>query len=90
MTFLGVLIIYYIIINIIAFCVMGIDKRKAVKEKWRIKENTLFILALIGGFIGYYAGMHFFHHKTKKTIFHICFYVSLAIHLFLMYLLFIR
>lgn len=44
---------------------MGIDKRRAVTNRWRVKENTLFFIALIGGSIGSVLGMYFFHHKTK-------------------------
>ena len=57
-------IIYLIIINIIAFIAMYIDKKRAKMGKWRIKEYTLFILALIGGSIGAIAGMYTFRHKT--------------------------
>ena len=63
------LIIYLIIINIIAFLAMFIDKKKAEKNRWRIKESTLLILALIGGSIGAIAGMYVFHHKTQKPRF---------------------
>ena len=56
---------YVIIINLIAFIVYGIDKRKAMMHQWRIPEATLLILALIGGSIGAWFGMQFFHHKTK-------------------------
>ena len=62
-------IIYLIIINIIAFLAMFIDKRKAKYGKWRIKEHTLFILALIGGSVGAIIGMYTFRHKTKKMRF---------------------
>ena len=55
-------IIYLIIINIIAFLAMFIDKRKAKYGKWRIKEHTLFILALIGGSVGAIIGMYTFRH----------------------------
>lgn len=65
------LIIYLIIINIIAFLAMFIDKKKAEKNRWRIKESTLLILALIGGSIGVIAGMYVFHHKTQKPRFYI-------------------
>ena len=65
------IIIYLLIINIIAFLSMFIDKKKAEKGKWRIKESTLLILALIGGSIGAIAGMYIFHHKTKKPRFFI-------------------
>ena len=65
------LIIYLIIINIIAFLAMLVDKKKAEKNRWRIKESTLLILALIGGSIGAITGMYVFHHKTKKLKFKI-------------------
>ena len=65
------LIIYLIIINIIAFLAMFIDKKKAEKNRWRIKDSTLLILALIGGSIGAIAGMYVFHHKTQKPRFYI-------------------
>lgn len=63
------LISYAVIINIIAFTSMGIDKRKAKKRAWRIPEATLFILAIVGGSIGSIAGMYTFRHKTKHLSF---------------------
>ncbi len=62
-------IIYLILINIIAFLAMGIDKKKAKYGKWRISESALFILVLLGGGIGGIAGMYTFRHKTKKARF---------------------
>lgn len=67
------IIIYLIAINIIAFLTMFIDKKKAEKNKWRIKESTLMLLAVIGGSIGAIAGMYKFRHKTKKLKFTIGF-----------------
>ena len=34
--------IYFLIINVIAFSLMGLDKRKAKKKQWRTPESTLF------------------------------------------------
>lgn len=65
------IIIYLIIINIIAFLAMLIDKKKAERGSWRIKESTLLTLALIGGSIGAIAGMYKFRHKTQKARFFI-------------------
>ena len=59
-------IIYVILINIITFIAYGIDKRKAKKNRFRIKEATLFTIALIGGSVGALFGMYTFRHKTKK------------------------
>lgn len=62
-------LIYILVINVISFAAMGIDKRRAVKHKWRIPEKTLFLLVLLGGGIGGTAGMYLFRHKTKHWYF---------------------
>ena len=64
-------VIYIVIINIIGFLAMYIDKQKAKRGSWRIPENTLFIITAIGGGIGTIAGMYLFRHKTKKWTFKI-------------------
>lgn len=69
MNVLILLIAYYVIINIIGFALMGIDKAKARKRAFRIPEATLFIIAFIGGSLGSTIGMHFFHHKTRHWYF---------------------
>lgn len=61
--------IYLISINLIGFILMFIDKRKAISNKWRIKENTLLLISLIGGCFGILLGMNIFKHKTKKLKF---------------------
>ncbi len=63
------IIIYIIIINLIGFFAMWIDKKKAQKGAWRISEHTLFVITLLGGGIGTIAGMYTFRHKTKKMRF---------------------
>lgn len=63
------ILIYSLIINIAAFLVMYIDKRRAKWGKWRIKESTLFALVFLGGGIGGIAGMYTFRHKTQKPRF---------------------
>lgn len=62
-------VIYLIVINIIGFLAMWVDKRKAQKGAWRIKESTLFLLTVLGGGIGTISGMYTFRHKTQKPAF---------------------
>lgn len=82
------LIIYVVIINLIAFLAMYVDKRKARYGKWRIPEQTLFVLALIGGSIGAIAGMYTFRHKTKKLRFSIGFPVILVMQIILIFMIY--
>lgn len=63
------IIIYFVIINIIGFLIMFIDKQKAKKGAWRIPEKTLFIITALGGGMGTIAGMYTFRHKTQKLQF---------------------
>lgn len=63
------IIIYYIIINFIGFIIMGIDKLKAKRHVWRIAEKYFFLVSLIGGSIGTWIGMYFFHHKSRHWYF---------------------
>ena len=69
MKYAGILLIYLAGINILAFILMGADKRKARKNRWRISEKTLFLSALLGGSVGALSGMVLFRHKTKHWYF---------------------
>ena len=69
MNSLTLIIIYLIAVNLIGFVLMGIDKRKAIKNAFRIPEATLFFVALVGGSIGSILGMLIFRHKTKHWSF---------------------
>ena len=64
-----IFLIYFIVINVIGFFLMGADKRRAQNNEWRISEKTFFLLALIGGSIGTNLGMYAFRHKTKHWYF---------------------
>lgn len=79
------LTIYLIIINIIGFLSMGIDKYKAIKDEWRIPERTLFIIAILGGSLGSWIGMYTFHHKTKHWYFVVGMPLILIIEAYLYY-----
>lgn len=63
------ILIYLVVINLVGFYMMWSDKRKAKWGKWRIPEQTLFIVTALGGGIGTIAGMYTFRHKTQKIAF---------------------
>lgn len=60
---------YLVAVNLVAFCLYGIDKLKAKKGWWRIPEATLLLVAALGGSVGAWAGMRLWHHKTMHKRF---------------------
>ncbi len=78
MTVLG---LYLLGINGITFVQYGWDKRQAKKQRHRIPEKRLHILALIGGTIGAFLGQLTFRHKTKKKRFQVVFIGTVVLQL---------
>ncbi len=72
-------VIYIIIVNIAALCLYGIDKSAAIKQKQRIPNRVLLLIAVFGGSLGALAGMYTFRHKTKKWYYTITVQVLLVI-----------
>ena len=60
---------YLVGINLLGFFLMGLDKRRAKRNRWRISEVSLFLPAILGGSLGALLGMHLFHHKTRHWYF---------------------
>lgn len=67
---------YVLLINLLLFLLMGIDKRAAKRKKRRIPERRLLTLGIIGGGIGGILGMLVFHHKTHRIYFKICYGIN--------------
>lgn len=61
--------VYIIFMSFLGFLLMGIDKRRACKNAWRISEKALLLTAILGGGIGSFFGMYFFRHKTRHLAF---------------------
>lgn len=64
-----VLLVLFVLVNLVAFALMGVDKQRARTHQWRVPEKTLFLAALLFGGTGGTIGMFFFHHKTKHWYF---------------------
>ena len=73
--------------SLMAFCMMGIDKKRARMGKWRISEKALLTTAALFGAPGALAGMYVFRHKTKHVKFRIGLPVMLAVQLVLLLVL---
>ena len=61
--------IYLVIINTLSFCIYYIDKRLAIKHRYRIPEKVLILVSILGGSLGSLISMMLFHHKTKHIKF---------------------
>lgn len=73
-------VVYYLIMNILAFVIYGVDKKRAVKRQWRIPEAVLLSLAFFGGALGAFVAMRFFRHKTRHGLFCLGVPIMLLIH----------
>lgn len=75
--------IYIVIINIISFIMYYIDKRLAIKHKYRIPEKVLILFSIFGGSLGSLLSMSLFHHKTKHLKFLITNLLSLCVWMYI-------
>lgn len=67
--YVAVVLCYLIFINLYGFFLMGLDKKRARKGKWRIRERRFFLLSLLLGSLGTWIGMYVFRHKTRHLKF---------------------
>ena len=58
---------YFLFVTVLGLGAMGVDKLLAMGNRSRIRERTLWLVALIGGFVGVFLGGWLFHHKTSKV-----------------------
>jgi uncharacterized membrane protein YsdA (DUF1294 family) len=63
------IVIVLLILNVSGFILVALDKYKAKNRLWRIPERTFFLLSILGGSIGVYAGLLVFNHKTRRWYF---------------------
>ena len=74
----------FALLNAISFALYGADKRRAKRNRWRIRERTLLLAAWCMGGVGAFAGMRVFRHKTKHTAFAVSVPLAAALQLVLM------
>ena len=84
------LLVVLIVMNGLAFSLMGIDKAKAKSGAWRVPEKTLFLVTALFGGLGGTAGMFFFRHKTKHWYFRLGFPALLVVQIALLVLLAVK
>lgn len=81
------LTIYLLIMNLLALLAMGLDKRRAIRNGWRIPEKSLLLIGSLGGAAGLFLGSKAFHHKTQKPLFKFGIPILLILNGIIIYLL---
>ena len=76
---------YLFIVNFYLFCLMGYDKHQARTGGWRVPENNLIFVSLLGGGLGGLISRKVFHHKTRKKKFTVGFTAGVLVDLILIY-----
>lgn len=89
MNVIFVLLGYLMLINLVGFTAMFLDKRKARKGAFRIPESTLFTIAFMGGSLGSLIGMYTFRHKTRHRSFTIGMPLLLLLQLLVLFFLYL-
>ncbi|MCP5079040.1 MAG: DUF1294 domain-containing protein, partial [Psychromonas sp.] len=72
---------YLLFINIVTFFVYAFDKSEARKGNWRVKELTLHLLSLVGGWWGALIAQQFLRHKSIKRSFLVVFALTLLLNI---------
>ena len=68
--------LFVLIISLLCYFYYAKDKKAAMTGSWRVPENTLHLLALLGGWPGALYAQQRLRHKTQKTSFRVVFFLS--------------
>ena len=64
----------------LAFALYWMDKRRAGRGQWRIRESTLHVTEFLGGWPGAFVAQRTFRHKWQKGNFMGVFWLIVALH----------
>lgn len=71
----------YLLLSLLTYAVYAHDKRAAQQQRWRIRENTLHLLAALGGWPGALLAQRRLRHKSSKPAFQWRYKLSIAANL---------
>lgn len=69
----------YAALSVVSFGLYAADKSAAQRGAWRVRESTLHIADLLGGWPGGLVARHAFRHKTRKQPFRTVFWCTVAV-----------
>jgi uncharacterized membrane protein YsdA (DUF1294 family)/cold shock CspA family protein len=71
----------YVAVSLLTFCAYAFDKSAAMNRRWRISEQHLHSLSMVGGWPGALVAQRLFMHKSKKPSFQVAFWIIVVVHL---------
>ena len=77
---LRIFLLIYAAMSLVTLAAYGVDKRAALRGDWRVRESTLHLMELLGGFPGGFAGQHLFRHKRRKGPYLVVFWGIVVLH----------
>lgn len=69
----------YLGASLITYAAYGLDKSAARQGRWRTRESTLHLMALVGGWPGALVAQHTLRHKSRKAEFRVLFWLSVLL-----------
>ena len=72
---------FYLLMGIITYIFYAVDKSAAIHNRWRISENTLHLLSLVGGWSGALLAQIILHHKSSKESFQVIYWITVFLNL---------
>lgn len=73
-----IILFWYVLLSVVTFVLYAVDKSAAIHQRWRIRERTLHILSVVGGWPGAIIGQKLFRHKTQKRSFRTIFWLTVT------------
>ncbi len=74
------LLIIFLLLNVVTFCLFWWDKDAARNGGWRVSEASLLQFAFFGGSLGAVAAQRLLRHKTRKEPFRTYLLAILILH----------
>lgn len=72
---------WYLLMSLVSFVLYGLDKRRARRGSRRIRERTLHLADLLGGFPGGFVAQRVFRHKTRDRKFQMVYWACVVAHI---------
>ena len=69
-----------IALNLVTFFFYAHDKNAAQPRRWRVSENTLHLLGLLGGWPFAWVAQQMLRHKSRKAAFRMTYWVTVTAH----------